>query len=137
MGASAERARDDSPAALRRVLAGQTLVGLVLATFFWAVFGTVAGYSALAGGLICVIPNAFLALRLIMPRRDPGAHGLLRAAYAGELGKILLTVLMFSLAFMWIDPLAAGPLFATFIAAQLATFAGLLRTAATIDKQAD
>ena len=61
--------------------------------------GHVAGYSALLGSLTCVIPNAFLALRLAVPRRDPGANALMRAAYIGELGKLALTVLMFSIVF--------------------------------------
>ncbi len=109
-----------------RVLVGQTGVGAVLAAVFWVFFGHVAGYSALLGSLTCVIPNAFLALRLVVPRRDPGAEGLVRAAYIGELGKLALTVLMFSLVFVLVRPLAALPLFTGFIAAQLVTFAGLL-----------
>jgi ATP synthase protein I len=93
---------------------------------FWGFGGRVSGYSALLGGLTCVIPNAFLALRLVVPRRDPGAEGLMRAAYIGEIGKLALTVLMFSLVFTLVRPLAAGPLFAGFIAAQLVTFSGFL-----------
>ena len=61
-----------------------------------------------------------------MPRRDPGAGALVRAAYIGELGKLALTVLMFSIVFTLVRPLAAGALFAGFIAAQLVTFSGLL-----------
>ena len=73
-----------------------------------------------------MIPNAFLALRLAVPRRDPGAGALVRAAYIGELGKLALTVLMFGLVFALVRPLAAGALFTGFIAAQLMTFAGFL-----------
>lgn len=108
------------------ILLGQLLSCAVLAVLFRAIDGRVAGYSALLGGLTCVIPNAFLALRLAAPRRDTGARGLLRAAYIGEIGKIALTVLMFSLIFTLVRPLAAGPLFAGFVAATLVTFAGFL-----------
>ena len=76
------------------------------------------------GGLTCVIPNAFLALRLVVPRRDPGPGALVRAAYIGELGKLALTVLMFGIAFTLVRPLAAGALFAGFIAAQLMKSSG-------------
>jgi ATP synthase protein I len=93
---------------------------------FWGLDGRVAGYSALLGGLTCVIPNAFLALRLAVPRRDPGAGALVQAAYIGELGKLALTVLMFGMVFALVRPLAAGALFAGFIAAQLVTFSGFL-----------
>ena len=109
-----------------KVLVGQIGVGAVLAAVFWGLDGRVAGYSALLGSLACVIPNAFLALRLVIPRRDPGARALIRAAYIGELGKLALTVLIFSLVFVLVKPLAALPLFIGFIAAQLMTFAGLL-----------
>ncbi len=60
-----------------RVLMWQFLVGAVLAAVLWGVFGKVAGYSAMLGSLTAVIPNAFLALRLIVPRRDPGAAALI------------------------------------------------------------
>ncbi len=109
-----------------KVLIGQIGIGVVLAVVFWGLKGHVAGYSALLGSLTCVIPNAFLALRLAVPRRDPGARALIQAAYIGELGKIALTVLMFSLVFTLVRPLAAAPLFAGFIAAQLVTITGLL-----------
>ena len=109
-----------------KVLIGQIGVGAALAVALWALFGHVAGYSALLGSLTCVIPNAFLALRLVAPRRDPGARALIRAAYIGELGKLGLTVLMFSIVFVLVRPLSAGALFAGFIAAQLVTLAGLL-----------
>jgi len=109
-----------------RVLIGQLGVGVVLAVVFWGLNGHVAGYSALLGSLACVIPNAFLALRLVVPRRDPGARALIRAAYIGELGKLALTVLIFSIVFALVRPLAAVPFFAGFIAAQLVTLSGLL-----------
>ncbi len=109
-----------------KVLVGQIGVGLVLAAALWGLLGPVAGYSALLGSLTCVIPNGFLALRLVAPRRDPGARALMRAAYIGELGKLGLTVLMFSIVFVLVRPLSAGALFAGFIAAQLVTFAGFL-----------
>ncbi len=108
------------------ILLAQLGLSLVIAALFWGFDGKVAAYSALLGGLTCVIPNAFLALRLVVPRRDTGPGGLIRAAYIGELGKLALTVLMFSLVFTLVRPLAAGALFAGFIAAQLATFSGFL-----------
>jgi ATP synthase protein I len=95
------------------VLAGQLVVGAVLAAVFWGLAGGVAGYSA-------------------------GARALLRAAYAGELGKLGLTVLMFSIVFVMVRPLAPGALFAGFIAAQLVTFAGfLMRDAEQVELDTD
>ena len=121
-----ERASGSSANIVLRVLLWQVGIGAALAAVFWGFGGHVAGYSALLGSLTCVIPNGFLALRLTAPRRDPGPKALMRAAYFGELGKLGLTVLMFSIVFLVVRPLAVAPLFAGFIAAQLMTFAGLL-----------
>jgi len=109
---------------IARVLMWQLLVGLGLAAILWGVFGNVVGYSALLGSLICVVPNAFLGLRLVVPRRDPGA--LRSAAWIGELGKLALTVLFFTLVFTQVKPLSAAALFAGFIATQLVVFSGFL-----------
>jgi ATP synthase protein I len=92
----------------------------------WGIFGWVTGYSALLGSLTAVIPNAFLALRLLVPRSDPGAQALVGAAWIGEIGKLALTVLMFTLVFTLVKPLNAAALFAGFITTQLVTFSGLL-----------
>ena len=110
---------------IARVLAWQLVVGVVLAASLWGVFGKVAGYSAVLGSLTCVIPNAFLALRLVVPRRDPGAEALLRATWIGEIGKLALTVLLFSLVFSLVRPLSAAALFAGFIASQLMVVSGI------------
>jgi ATP synthase protein I len=107
-----------------RVLMWQFVVGAVLAALLWVGFGNVAGYSALLGSLTCVIPNAFLGLRIMAPRRDPGA--LRQAAWIGETGKIALTVLLFMLVFTQVEPLSAAALFAGFIASQMTVFSGLL-----------
>jgi ATP synthase protein I len=108
------------------VLVWQLGLGVVLAAAFWILGDNVAGYSALLGGLTTVVPNAFLALRLAIPRRDPGARSLIRAAYIGELGKLALTIVMFIIVFTLVRPLAAAPLFVGFIATQFVTLAGFL-----------
>ncbi len=126
MARAEERSSAKSCHPIAKILLGQLGLSVVLAVLFWGIGGRVYGYSALLGGLTCVIPNAFLALRLVVPRRDPGASDLVRAAYIGEIGKLALTVLMFSLVFTLVRPLAAMPLFTGFIAAQLVTFSGFL-----------
>jgi ATP synthase protein I len=109
-----------------RMLMWQFVVGAVLSAALWSVFGRVAGYSAFLGSLTAVVPNLFLALRIMAPRRDPGANALLRAAWVGEAGKLALTVLFFALVFTQVRPLSAAALFAGFIETQLVAFSGLL-----------
>ncbi|HEX2138168.1 MAG TPA: ATP synthase subunit I [Woeseiaceae bacterium] len=121
-----EKSQAPTDSLILRVLLAQAGLAAVLAAFFWGTGEPVSAYSALLGGLTAVLPNAFLALRMSLPRRDAGAAALLRAAYIGELGKVVLTVLMFGLVFTSVRPLAAGALFAGFVGAQLAAFAGFL-----------
>lgn len=109
-----------------KVLAAQFGLGTVLAAVLWSVYGSVAGYSAMLGCLISAVPNAFLALRLGVSRTDAGAKALLRAAYIGELGKLAMTVLFFSIVFVAVRPLAPAPLFAGFVVTALVPFLGLL-----------
>ncbi len=95
-------------------------VGLALLLGMWA--SDVVALSALLGGSIAVIPNGFLAARVLAPR-GTDAKALLRAAWFGEIGKLGLTALFFGAAFALIEPLSAPAVFGGFIAAQLAMFA--------------
>lgn len=109
-----------------KVLILQLATGAVAAAAFWGFGGTVAGYSALLGSLICVLPNAFLAFRLAVSRRDGTAGALMRAAWLGEAGKLTLTALFFAVVFIGVRPLAAAPLLIGFIVTQLMILSGLL-----------
>jgi ATP synthase protein I len=99
--------------------AGTTLSVAVLVGF-WE--GWVAAYSLLLGGLTAVAPNAFLAARLLGARAD----AVMRSAWLGEIGKLLLTVLLFAAIFGFVRPYSAPAVFGGFIAAQLAVLGTLL-----------
>ena len=109
-----------------KVIAVQIGLGTALAVALWSYLGNTAGYSALLGCLISALPNGFLALRLSVPRRDSGAKSLIRAAYIGEIGKLALTVLLFSIVFVMVRPLAAAPLFAGFVVTAMVPLLGFL-----------
>ena len=94
------------------------VVALVLA--LWQ--GQLAALSALLGGAIAVIPNAFLAARLLSPRAGVSAEAMLRAAWIGEIGKLVLTALLFAAVFIAVRPLSVISLFAGFVPAQLVIF---------------
>ena len=107
-------------------LLAQVILSLVLALLVWGWLGGVVAVSVLLGGLVAVIPNAFLAARLLKPRAEPGAAAMMRAAWLGEIGKLLLTALLFWAIFALIRPISALAVFGGFIAAQLVIFGALL-----------
>lgn len=105
-----------------KTLMAQVGLSLALALVVWVWLGAVPGYSVLIGGLICVLPNAFMAARILKPRDDVSGKGMMRAAWSGEIGKLGLTALLFGVVFAFVRPLAFGAVFAGFIAAQLVFF---------------
>jgi ATP synthase protein I len=101
-----------------RILLAQLGAGVVVAVSGQLSAGVVAGYSALLGGLICVVPNSFLALRMFAGSLLSDPRRALTATYVGAAGKWLLTAALFAVVFMLVRPLRPGWLFAGFLAAQ-------------------
>lgn len=94
------------------------LIATFIASASFLLLSWVAAYSALLGGLICVLPNAYLAERLT--RTD----GLTREQkigrwMQGETGKIIQSGILFALVFAWVKPLDPPSLFLAFIGIQL------------------
>jgi ATP synthase protein I len=106
-------------------LLAQAGVSMGLAVMLWWWHGSVAATSALLGGMVAVIPNGFLAARLLQPRTND-ARTLLRSAWIGEFGKVVLTVLLFAVIFGAVRPIAPLAVFGGFIAAQFVVLAALL-----------
>src|SRR5262245_26897448 len=104
----------------------QMCVSFVVAAVSWVWVGEVAGTSALLGGAAAVVPNGFLAARVLQPNRDLSADAMMRSAWIGEIGKLLLTVLLFGVIFGVVRPIQPLAVFAGFIAAQLVVFGALL-----------
>lgn len=107
-------------------LLAQAGVSAVLAAVLWLSFGDTVAVSTLLGGAAAVVPNGFLAARMLTPSRDPRGVAIMRAAWIGEVGKILLTALAFGVIFGFVRPISAPGVFAGFIAAQLVVFGALL-----------
>lgn len=103
-----------------KLLCAQSLAGLLVVAIagFWR--GSGPAVSALAGTLIGVVPQAFLAARVLSPRATRDARSLLRAGWIGALGQLAIGAVLFAAAFIALRPLYAGWLFAGLIAGQLA-----------------
>lgn len=111
---------------VRNILLAQLAVALALAGIVWFWLGSERAIPTLLGGLIGVVPNAFLAARLMSPRAGRSAKSLLAAGWIGEVGKLAIAAVMFAAVFATLRPLHPGFLFAGYIATLLALPVGLL-----------
>jgi ATP synthase protein I len=111
---------------VRNILLAQLAAGLLAAAIVWIWLGSDRVVPTLLGGLIGVVPNAFLAARLMSPRAGSSAQRLLRAGWIGEAGKLAITVVMFIAVFATLKPLHPEFVFAGYIATLLALAVALL-----------
>ena len=88
-------------------------------------FGRVAAYSAVLGGLACLLPN-FLFARFAFRYSATGSAALmLRWFYIGEAVKIIVTALIFALIINRVDELNFAAMFITYIVALMMNIHGL------------
>ncbi len=76
-------------------------------------------WSALAGGLIATLGNAFFMIRVFVPYRAQEPARLLGAFYGAELQKLVLIAALFAGVLFWLHPLSPMALFGTFLLVQL------------------
>jgi len=84
--------------------------------------GQDAGISALAGGLICAIPNAYFVYKAFLHTGARQADAVLISFYQGGMWKMILTGVGFATAFKLIQPLDVFALFFTFVVVQCTNF---------------
>ena len=60
-------------------------------------------YSAAVGGLICVIPAAYLVVRMFRGGRNRTPARVLRDFYFNEVVKIALTAILFAVAILYLE----------------------------------
>jgi ATP synthase protein I len=90
-----------------------TLVASVIAAL---IGGAHAFYSALLGGLCCVLPNGLFALRLYASARRPETLSPM-TFFVGEFAKIATTVTLLAMVVWWYHDLNWLALIAAFIVA--------------------
>lgn len=91
---------------------------LLLAVFFAVMFNINSAFSALLGGLVCIIPNALFARKLFKYQGAHAARQIVNNFYKGEALKIVVSIILFTLVFMFckITPLA---FFAAYVLLQM------------------
>ena len=78
--------------------------------------GTTLALSVLLGGLISALPNSYFALHAFKYSGARNAEKIVRGFIRGELGKIVMTVVLFALSFALISSLNELALILGFIA---------------------
>lgn len=86
----------------------QSGVTLVFAALCALVYGTNAASSALLGGIVYIIPNAYFASKLFKHQGARSAKQIVNSFYKGEALKIVISILLFTAVFLLfkITPLA-------------------------------
>jgi ATP synthase protein I len=97
------------------VVLGQVAVTVVAAIVCFAVFGRIAGISALVGGGISTVASAMLALIAFGSPAGAGAQRVARAFYVGEGVKLVVTVALFVVVFLTMK-VSFAALFGAYIA---------------------
>ncbi|MGD8324265.1 MAG: ATP synthase subunit I [Gammaproteobacteria bacterium] len=122
---------DDEQRLLPLTLIAQAALSLSLALVLGIWAGVTVGTSALLGGIAAFAPNAFLAARLM----NADIEALMRAAWIGEIGKLLLTALLFGLIFALVRPLSIPAVFGGFLVTHFAILPALLLLQRSGDKR--
>jgi ATP synthase protein I len=79
-------------------------------------FDEVRAYSALCGGLIAVLPQAWFARLAFRWRGARSARSIARSGYAGEVGKFILSIAGFAVVFATLRPIDGLAVFAGYLA---------------------
>jgi len=111
--------------AVKRVLLMQLLAIALIGGFTLAFFGWPEARSALFGGLIAFLPNAYFAAKFGFSDKTRTAKEIVRSFYIGESIKIIITAGLFILIFQ-LPNILFLPLFAGFISVLMVFWCALL-----------
>ena len=78
----------------------------------WVWQGPVAGYSALLGGMIALLPNLYFAYKAFRYFGARSVKAIGQSFWSGEMGKLFLTAALFALVFAGVERLHVAALFA-------------------------
>ncbi|WP_421867766.1 ATP synthase subunit I [Motiliproteus sp.] len=104
---------------IRALMLSQIVLTVIASAIIWLSAGTVAGYSALLGGLIYLIPFMYQAQRVLKADPRTGLRQSVRELYKSEIWKMALTMVLFGSVFSLVRPLEPFSLFGVFILMQL------------------
>jgi ATP synthase protein I len=87
---------------------------IIVLSLVWMTESRLASYSALIGGLIFVIPNAYFARQMYRYEGARSAHLMVSNMFRAEGTKLALTAVFFAAVFILIEPVHVPALLFTF-----------------------
>jgi len=114
----------DAKRVARIIIAIQLLATLLIAVISLVLSDSRAAYSAVIGGGISALVTFYFASKVFSVRIGSPAAKVARAFYVGEVVKLTLTVLLLSVAFIWL-PVSPLPLLLAYMAALMAYWLAL------------
>ncbi len=91
------------------------LIATITISALLLVFDKVYAWSALTGGLIATLANAYFAWKVFGKQQETEASQILATYYRAEVGKIILTVMLFIGAIVMIKPLSIVALLSVYL----------------------
>ena len=88
-----------------KVTIAQLAVTIFIALASLLISDVVLAYSLLVGGLISALPNSYFVLHAYRYQGARNAQNVVKGFIRGELGKIIMTVMLFALSFTLITSL--------------------------------
>ena len=88
-----------------KVTIAQLAATVFIAVISLLISGIILAYSVLLGGLISAVPNSYFAFHAYRYQGARNAQKVVKGFVRGELGKIIMTVVLFALSFTLITSL--------------------------------
>ncbi|MFW9605225.1 MAG: ATP synthase subunit I [Pseudomonas sp.] len=98
------------------LLLAQLAMTLLLGLTGWLFFSRVVGLSAGLGGLIAWIPNLYFAYKSFRYFGARSVKAIVQSIWSGEMGKLILTAVLFALVFAGVEQVNVAALFVGYVA---------------------
>ena len=111
-----------------RVIVLQAAMAVLIGLLFGLMQGWVAAYSAWLGGLTALLPNMYFTYKAFQYFGARSIGAIVQSFWAGEMGKLILTAVLFAVLFLGVKPLNVLAVFIGYILVQMSSAASLLLT---------
>ena len=111
-----------------RVIVFQAVVTGLIGLLFWLTQGWVAAYSAWLGGLTALLPNVYFTYKAFQYFGARSIAVIVQSFWTGQMGKIILTAVLFAVLFLGVKPLNVLAVFIGYILVQMTSATSLLLT---------